>query len=161
MLASSLEISGGRYLLLTNISKANNLRDLAYTAAAHGFVPIVVGERGRGVEENVMLEEQLPRIPIILRFYDLGEAAEYLGSRNVPIIGLEIMAESRSILDPGSLPESMALMPGNEGSGLSATQKAVCQSFVFVPQYSAGTASLNVNVATALVLHHATILKQH
>jgi tRNA G18 (ribose-2'-O)-methylase SpoU len=161
MLASSLEISGGRYLLLTNISKANNLRDLAYTAAAHGFVPIVVGERGRGVEENVMLEEQLPRIPIILRLYDLGEAVEYLGSRNVPIIGIEIMAESRSILDPGSLPESMALMPGNEGSGLSATQKAVCQSFVFVPQYSAGTASLNVNVATALVLHHATILKQH
>jgi hypothetical protein len=157
MLASSLEISGGRYLLLTNISKANNLRDLAYTAAAHGFVPIVVGERGRGVEENVMLEEQLPRIPIILRLYDLGEAVEYLGSRNVPIIGIEIMAESRSILDPGSLPESMALMPGNEGSGLSATQKAVCQSFVFVPQYSAGTASLNVNVATALVLHHATI----
>ena len=75
--------------------------------------------------------------------------------------GIEIMAESRSILDPGALPDRMAVMPGNEGSGLSATQKAVCESFVFIPQYSAGTASLNVNVATALVLHHATFLRKN
>jgi len=154
-MASTPEDSGGRYLLLTNISKANNLRNLVYTAAAHGFVPIVVGERGRGVEEEAVLEEQLPKIPTILRFHELDEAVEYLRSRNIPVIGIEIMAESRSILDPGALPDRMALMPGNEGSGLSATQKAVCESFVFIPQYSAGTASLNVNVATALVLHHA------
>ena len=36
---------------------------------------------------------------------------------------------------------------------MSEHQKMVCDRFVYIPQYGVGTASLNVNVATCLVLH--------
>eukprot|EP01068_Selenidium_serpulae_P006665 Selendium_serpulae@DN4471_c0_g1_i1.p2 len=43
---------------------------------------------------------------------------------------------------------------GSEGQGLSKAQIAICDEFVYVPQYSTATASLNVSIATAIVLHH-------
>ncbi len=45
-------------------------------------------------------------------------------------------------------------MLGNEGSGLSPKQMALCDEFVYIPQYGVGTASLNVAVACSIVLHH-------
>lgn len=53
-----------------------------------------------------------------------------------------------------------AFMMGNEGTGLSPKQLALCDSFVYIPQHGRGTASLNVNVATAIVLHHFAIWAQ-
>ena len=44
-------------------------------------------------------------------------------------------------------------MPGNEGTGLSDRQKSVVDYFVYIPQYGHGTASLNVTVATTMVMH--------
>ena len=41
--------------------------------------------------------------------------------------------------------------------GLSSTQKRACDAFVYIPQYGAGTASLNVAVAASLVLHHFAV----
>jgi tRNA G18 (ribose-2'-O)-methylase SpoU len=41
----------------------------------------------------------------------------------------------------------------SSGSGLSPKQKLACQSFIFIPQYGTGTGSLNVNVATSIVLN--------
>lgn len=37
---------------------------------------------------------------------------------------------------------------------MSNVQKSYCDALVYVPQYGTGTASLNVNVATGIVLHH-------
>jgi tRNA G18 (ribose-2'-O)-methylase SpoU len=36
---------------------------------------------------------------------------------------------------------------------MSDKQKSVCDGFIYIPQYGAGTASLNVNVATGIILH--------
>jgi hypothetical protein len=41
-----------------------------------------------------------------------------------------------------------------QGHGLSEKQVAACDAFVYVPQYGDGTASLNVTVATSIVLQH-------
>ena len=49
---------------------------------------------------------------------------------------------------------SSAFLMGNEGQGLSEKEKAICDSFVYMPQYQTNTASLNVCVATSIVLHH-------
>ena len=43
---------------------------------------------------------------------------------------------------------------GLQGQGLSPKQMTLCDSFVYIAQYGAGTASLNVTVATTVVLHH-------
>ena len=41
-----------------------------------------------------------------------------------------------------------------QGTGLSKHQASLCDGFVYIQQYGAGTASLNVSVAAAIVLHH-------
>ena len=46
---------------------------------------------------------------------------------------------------------------GNEGQGLTDAQMASCHEFVYIPQHSDATASLNVNAACAVVLHHFAI----
>ncbi len=48
---------------------------------------------------------------------------------------------------------SIAFMMGNEGSGMSLKQMSICDGFIRISQYGGGTASLNVSVAAALVLH--------
>lgn len=45
-------------------------------------------------------------------------------------------------------------MLGNEGAGLNERQMKLCDSFVYIPQYGTGTASLNVAVAASIVLHN-------
>lgn len=45
--------------------------------------------------------------------------------------------------------------------GLSSRQKAVCDKFVYIPQYGSGTASLNVAVACSIVLHHFAVWAQY
>ena len=37
---------------------------------------------------------------------------------------------------------------------MNEKQLAMCDHFVYIPQYSQGTASLNVNVAASIVMHH-------
>merc|ERR1740138_1406780 len=48
-------------------------------------------------------------------------------------------------------------MLGNEGIGMSPAQIDACDYFVYIPQHSSATASLNVAVAGAIVLHHFAI----
>ena len=40
-----------------------------------------------------------------------------------------------------------------QGTGLNATQREVCDRLMYIPQFGAGTASLNVAVASSIVLH--------
>jgi len=61
--------------------------------------------------------------------------------------------ESAVSIDDNPFEMRMAVMPGNEGDGLSNTQKAVCDKFVIIPHYGAATASLNVHVATVVVIN--------
>jgi hypothetical protein len=48
----------------------------------------------------------------------------------------------------------VAFVMGNEGDGLNDKICALCDGFVYIPQHGFGTASLNVSVATAVVLQH-------
>ena len=51
-------------------------------------------------------------------------------------------------------------MMGNEGQGLTEAQIRACDQFVYITQHSDATASLNVNAACAVVLHHFAIWAQ-
>ncbi len=72
--------------------------------------------------------------------------------RGARILGIEIAPDARSV---ASLPFSgpTAFILGNEGSGLSPTQCAICDGFIYIAQHGPGTASLNVAVAAGIVLH--------
>merc|ERR1711953_1010392 len=55
-------------------------------------------------------------------------------------------------------------MLGNEGAGMTDAQRAICDFFVYIPQHSGATASLNVAIAGSIVLHHFAVwagMKEH
>ena len=45
-------------------------------------------------------------------------------------------------------------MLGNEGVGMTEKQLQACDFFVYIPQFTGATASLNVAIAGSIVLHH-------
>jgi len=74
-------------------------------------------------------------------------------SRGFTICGVEIVEGAQNVAEhPFRGPT--AFMSGNEGHGLSEAELAICDQFVYIPQYGQGTASLNVAIATSIVLHH-------
>jgi len=63
------------------------------------------------------------------------------------------MPEAKPIQEHPFLGDTLFLL-GNEGSGLNSTQVAICDHFVYIPQYSDKTASLNVAIAGSIIFHH-------
>ena len=41
-----------------------------------------------------------------------------------------------------------------KGTGLTNNQKAICDHFIYIPQYTNKTASLNIAVAGSIIFHH-------
>ena len=152
-----------KFLVVWNISKKANILSLISTAYAYGFTPLVVGlprlledvERAFGSSssskgcccDGAMHDYTL--------FKTSKELSIFLSSQGVRLLGIEIMEESRSVLEAcfSGPHDKVAFMPGNEGVGLSQQQKDMCQGFVYIPQPGTGTASLNVTIATTLRLH--------
>mmetsp|Transcript_35107 Transcript_35107/g.35744 ORF Transcript_35107/g.35744 Transcript_35107/m.35744 type:complete len:161 (+) Transcript_35107:310-792(+) len=135
-----------KYLVINNISKESNIKALFITAYAHEFSLLIITNNFKDMEYYSTLGVSSTQ------FTSLFECKNYLQSVGVILVGIEIMEDAKSILSfPFS--SSIAFMPGNEGTGLSNKQKEFCDQFVYIPQYGSGTASLNVNVATAIVLH--------
>ena len=63
------------------------------------------------------------------------------------------MPEARPIHEHPFRGDTLFLL-GNEGSGLNSTQLAICDHFVYIPQYTDKTASLNVAIAGSIIFHH-------
>ena len=76
-----------------------------------------------------------------------------IDSTGCEVVGVEIVDSAKPI-NSHPFSRSVAFMLGNEGQGLSERQIRACDSFVYIPQYGVGTASLNVAVAASIVLHH-------
>lgn len=95
----------------------------------------------------------------LIRFDKWAECVAFLQAREIPLVGVEIDAGAitihqllHKVQTSSSSCVSIALVMGNEGQGLSATQIKDCEELVRLPQYGAGTASYNVYVAASLVL---------
>lgn len=63
------------------------------------------------------------------------------------------MESSRNIWN-SPFAKSTAFILGNEGTGLSISEKEICDYFVYIPQYRSNTESLNVSVAAGIILSH-------
>jgi len=145
-----------RYLVINNISKKNNIKDLCITASAFDFCILF---------SNVEIYNKL-NIDHLLKvgfkyksFASLDDIKKFLNEKSVPLIGIEILDISVPIKSWNfELSEfRVSFIPGNEGTGLSSKQKAYCDGFVYIPQYGSGTASLNVNIATSIILNEYNI----
>ena len=137
------------YLVLYNIMKHANFGFLLRTAAAFGVSEtIVVGKRAFDVGGACGMK----RMTLKRHFHKLPDAINYLREQNVSICGVEVVDDAIPI-QTHPFTQSTAFMVGNEGSGLSSSQIACCDFFVYVPQHGAAEC-INVNVAAGIVLHH-------
>ena len=92
------------------------------------------------------------RVPM-RAFASLAQLIAWVKSQGCRVVGVEIDDSAVSCFSPEAWPvRPTCLLPGNEGDGLSQAQIELCDALVYVPQYAAATASLNVNAATACVL---------
>lgn len=147
------------YLVITNISKRNNIKSLLQTAGACGCTGVfIVGQ------PRYTLDLDYSATMSVIRFDKWNECVEYLRERNILLVGVEIHPNAVNVEDFGRTSlqheqHDVAFLMGNEGQGIHEKHMASCQAFVKIPQYGSGTASLNVNVAASIVLHsfHLTI----
>ena len=137
------------YLVLYNIMKHANFGFLIRTANAFGVTEIIiVGKRAYDVGGACGTSPTTPK----RHFFTLGQACEYLRNKGCSICGVEI-TENAVRVDRQPFQGSTAFMVGNEASGLTQEQTSHCDQFVYVPQFGTA-ASLNVNVAAGIALHH-------
>lgn len=83
-------------------------------------------------------------------FNSIQEVKTHCSEQKIKICGIEIMPESRPIQEHPFQGDTLFLL-GNEGSGLNSTQIAMCDHFVYIPQYTDKTASLNVAIAGSII----------
>ncbi|CAI5708984.1 unnamed protein product [Peronospora destructor] len=138
------------FLILNNVQKIRNIKNMLVSASAFGVKEVfVVGQK------KFDLQEQEPFLASlscqVTRLATLKDCRMYCTERNIRIIGVEIMYNAKSIADQPLHGDSAFIM-GNEGSGLKSAQVAICDDFVYIPQYGGGTASLNVTVAASIIL---------
>eukprot|EP00928_Gymnodinium_smaydae_P091335 TRINITY_DN75044_c0_g1_i1.p1 TRINITY_DN75044_c0_g1~~TRINITY_DN75044_c0_g1_i1.p1 ORF type:complete len:238 (+),score=64.16 TRINITY_DN75044_c0_g1_i1:106-819(+) len=138
------------HLILFNVGKRQNFGTLLRSACAFGVSEVcVVGAKKLATFGNQGTSSHAP-----FRYFDSLEGAKLdLKSRGVRVCGVEITPEATPIHEC-RFEGSTAFMLGNEGHGMTPAQRAVCDFFVYIPQYSGATASLNVAVAGSIVLHH-------
>lgn len=140
--------SAKSYLILFNIAKLQNFGSLIRTANAFGAEVVYAGKRDYSRCGATAKTRRTPA----KHFFTLSEAIGFVREKGCQVVGVEIMEDATAI-DQIKFAGSTAFMIGNEGTGLTEDQKELCDSFVYIPQF--GTAvSLNVNVATGIVLHH-------
>ena len=162
-------------LVLRHVAKARNLGVIIRTAGALGVDEIVVvGVRkfqdevntfgAHGADHRVRIRSFQYASGTLrhLRERPLAEAAAGApptAPPRVAIVGIEILPEAVSVDSPEFARrvqcdyDRVCFLPGNEGCGLTDADKAMCDWFCCVPQYSGATASLNVATAVAIVLH--------
>lgn len=137
------------YLILYNIMKHANFGYLIRTANAFGVSEVViVGKRAFDVGGACGTSHATRK----RHFFTLGQACAYLRTKECSICGIEITDDALRV-DRQPFTGSTAFMVGNEASGLTKEQISHCDYFVYVPQFGTG-ASLNVNVAAGIALHH-------
>ena len=139
-------IASGKVLVICNISKKPNIIQLLMLAKAHRFIPVLVSSKKISTHELVKLH-----CPFF-RLADMDECHAWLKTHNIPLLGIEIMDTAISV-DAEPFFARIAFMPGNEGTGLSDTQKRACDGYVIIPQYGKASASLNVHIAACIVLY--------
>jgi tRNA G18 (ribose-2'-O)-methylase SpoU len=162
------------YLVIVNIQKLSNVRNLMMAAVAFGCreVLLVGQERNitRGGEKNLPppFREAESQGRVSLRhFAKWRDCVAYLEDESIFLIGVEIDETSQPLNDEyferhfPTHQVDVAILLGNEGQGIVPQHLKECKALIRIPQYGAGTASLNVSVAASIVLFRFQTWKQN
>jgi tRNA C32,U32 (ribose-2'-O)-methylase TrmJ len=136
------------------MSKKMNVGMVVRSATAFGVREVIV--TGGATRVSTLGAQGTERFIALRCVPKLREAVAELKAAGVTICGIEITPDAAPVQrHPFRGPT--AFVAGAEGGGLPDAHKALCDHFVYIPQHGNGTASLNVTVATSIVLHHFAV----
>ncbi|KOM33576.1 hypothetical protein LR48_Vigan01g313200 [Vigna angularis] len=151
--AESRKMGWESYVVVHNIAKRHNVGTLARSATAFGVSELIlVGRRDFNCFGSHGSSSHLR----FRHFHSHPDARNFLKDKGCDICGVEITNDALPV-NHHPFKKSTAFLLGNEGQGLSPKEIQICDFFVYIPQYGAGTASLNVTVAASIVLHHFAV----
>jgi tRNA G18 (ribose-2'-O)-methylase SpoU len=87
----------------------------------------------------------------------VADFTEWAGAHEIPLLGIDILPGSRP-LETAVLPETCALVFGQEGPGLSAAMQEQCGAVYSIAQFGS-TRSINAGVASGIAMH--AWIRQH
>lgn len=157
-------------VILFNLQSGSNIGRICRNCLIFGVSEVLIVGRKNYMGKMRFADRGARHILTFKHFPSLREAQDYLqeqssaDKRRLKLVGVEIDDKARSIYAPDALDDdscatdskpNVAFLFGNEGAGLSPTQRSICDRFVFIPQYVSGVASLNVACASAIILSEA------
>jgi tRNA(Leu) C34 or U34 (ribose-2'-O)-methylase TrmL len=146
------------FLILHDVSKKNNWGTLVRSASAFGCSGVIVQARKRSEVSTFGAHGADKHLP----FHLVGAESDVFtyAKRQLDcwVLGVEIKPEAVSINSDRFLQlchehRNIAIVLGNEGTGMNPMVSTKCDGFIYIPHYGAGTASLNVAVAGSIVFH--------
>ncbi len=138
-------------LLSENLTDPHNISACIRSAEAFGLPSVhVVSPRPYEINEHV---SQYADRWLDVQCHDTAQrAVESLRARGFILLGTVPNPEAPAFSEI-SLPAKIAVLAGNEADGLSDELLAACDAFITIPM-SGFTPSLNISVATAILLQH-------
>jgi tRNA G18 (ribose-2'-O)-methylase SpoU len=154
-------------VMVRHVSKRANMGAIVRVAGAFDATELaLVGRRKQDV--HLFGAHGADTRVAIRAFYHAYHATGYLRrdevvtspphERDVMIVGLEIMPGAVSVASYEFArrvrkAKRVVFLPGNEGAGLTDSDKELCDWFCYIPQVGQATASMNVVTAVAVALH--------
>ena len=137
-------------VVLDGVTDPHNLGACARSAEAAGAALLIVRDRRAApvtpgavkASAGALLHLPVARVPNLVRALGL------LGDRGFTVVGLDPTGEDLRVADAG---RPLALVVGDEGSGLSRLVRERCDRLVAIPMFGR-TASLNASAALAVGL---------
>lgn len=142
------------FLLCDGVEDPHNLGALIRTALLCGVQGVVIPKRGGTAVTATVLKAsagaamQMP----IARVANIGEAVRRLKKENVFVYCADMKGQPAF---KQNLTGAIALVAGNEGSGVSQLVQSLCDGAVSLPmaKTATGVDSFNVSVATGIILY--------
>jgi len=144
------------YVLIYNIGKSKNLGTLIRSASAFNCKKILVLGSNKKILKSFFGSQGTVKKMDFVFFETIEELKKYCNDNTITICGIEIGGKSEAIHRHKFQGNTLFVL-GNEGSGMNDKQKKLCDEFVYIPQYSDKTGSLNVAIAASIIFHHYAI----
>ncbi len=140
------------FLILDSIQDSHNFGAVIRSAEVFGVDAVVIGERRQAAVNSLVARSSagaVNRVPI-LRIADVAAFIQQLRERGTAVYGASEKGP-QPIFDC-DLNGSVALVIGNEGTGITPEVQAACHGLLCIPQ-KGRIGSLNAAVAAGIVLY--------
>ncbi len=146
-------------LLLDGVQDVRNLGAIARSAEVFGIDGMILPTKQSAHINDVAIKTSagaLLQIPVC-RVRSLQHALDRLGEDGYLALAAEV--DAPSTLEEIDLDQPLALIMGAEGRGVDRHLKVYCDHIFRIPQFGK-VASLNVSVATGIILYEITKLRK-